>query len=53
MHFLSCAAGYADVIVGEKHISNHIRSAGRNVSSGALVCSSPDEAVNHLVIVLA
>lgn len=48
MHFLSCAAGYADVVVAEKRTAHELQQAGKEVASGACVFSSLPKAVQHL-----
>jgi len=45
-HFLSCAAGYADVVVGEKLHADYL--AAGNADHGAYVCRTLAQAVNHL-----
>lgn len=37
LHYLSCAAGYADVVVAESKHGNYLRLAGPRVTSGATV----------------
>lgn len=37
--FLSCAAGYADYVVCEKHLAHHLKGVGHNLSGGAKVYS--------------
>jgi DnaJ-domain-containing protein 1 len=46
--FLSCAAGYADVVVGERKTSEYLRRAQRRVAGGAFVCRNIAAAVSHL-----
>jgi hypothetical protein len=46
--FLSCAAGYADVVVGERKTSEYLRRAERRVTGGAFVCRNIAAAVSHL-----
>ncbi len=43
MHFLACAAGYADFLLAEKATSHDLRCAERQVPSGARICRSPGE----------
>ena len=43
MHFLACAAGYADFLLAEKATSHDLRRAERRVPSGARICRSPAE----------
>jgi hypothetical protein len=47
IQFLSCAAAYADVAVGEKETSEHLRKAQRD-RQGAAVCRTLPEAVASL-----
>jgi hypothetical protein len=46
MHFLSCAAGYADYLLAEKATSHDLRCAERRVPSGARICRAPGELVD-------
>jgi hypothetical protein len=46
--YLSCAAGYADVVVGEKKHSNYLRRVCGRVSEGAQVFSKLAPAVEYL-----
>lgn len=46
MHFLACAAGYADYLLAEKATSHDLRCAERWVPSGAEICRSPGELVD-------
>lgn len=48
INYLSCAAAYADVMVGEKKISEYLRRVQSRVPGGALVCRRLPEAVAHL-----
>lgn len=48
MHFLACAAGYADFLLAENATSHDLRLAERRVPSGARICRSPDELVDLL-----
>lgn len=43
MHFLACAAGYADFLLAEKATSNDLRCAEARVPPGARICRSPGE----------
>lgn len=43
MHYLACAAGYADYLLAEKATSHDLRGAERRVPSGARICGSPGE----------
>lgn len=46
MHFLSCAAGYANFLLAENATSHDLRLAERRVTSGARICLSPGELVD-------
>jgi hypothetical protein len=48
MNFLSCAAAYADVVVGEKKTSEYLRRTKAHVTPGAIVCRKLGEAVAAL-----
>lgn len=48
INFLCCAAGYADVLVGEKATIDHLRRAARRVPPGAILCRKLPEAVAAL-----
>jgi hypothetical protein len=49
MHFLSCAAGYADFLLAEGDTSHHLREAERRgVPPGGQICGSPGDLANHL-----
>jgi hypothetical protein len=48
MHFLACAGGYADVVVGERKAADQLRRASRHTASGAYVSPTLAEAVAHL-----
>jgi hypothetical protein len=48
MHFLACAAGYADIVVGEKKTSDYLQRAARAAPTGAHVCSSLTQAYNRV-----
>jgi hypothetical protein len=48
MNFLCCAAGYADVVVGEKQTSEYLRRCVARCAPGAVVCRSLPEAVEAL-----
>lgn len=43
MHFLACAAGYADYLLAENETSHDLRRAERRVPSRARICRSPGE----------
>jgi hypothetical protein len=45
VNFLACAAGYADVVVGEKKMTEYVRRAEGRVTSGAAVYRTLPEAV--------
>jgi hypothetical protein len=46
MHFLSCAAGYADYLLAENATSHDLREAERRVPPGARICRSSHELVD-------
>jgi hypothetical protein len=46
MHFLSCAAGYADFLLAEKATTHDLRRAERRVAAGARICLSVGELVD-------
>ena len=48
MHFLSCAAGYADFLLAEKATSHDLRRAEPRVTSGARICLSAGELVTGI-----
>jgi hypothetical protein len=48
MNFLACAAGYADVVVGEKKMVFYLRRAAQALGARAVVCRTLAEAVAHL-----
>jgi hypothetical protein len=45
VNYLACAAGYADVAVGEKKMSEYLRRAGARAPSGASVYRTLPDAV--------
>ncbi len=45
MHFLSCAAGYADFVLAEAATTHDLRRAESRVPAGARICRSPGELV--------
>jgi hypothetical protein len=49
MHFLSCAAGYADVVVGEKKMSSYLVRAEQRVGRRAYVCRRLPDAADYLL----
>jgi hypothetical protein len=48
MNFLCCAAGYADIVVGEKQTSEYLRRAEAMSPPGAVVCRTLPEAIDAL-----
>jgi hypothetical protein len=48
MNFLCCAAGYADIVVGEKQTSEYLRRAESRSAPGAIVCRTLPEAIDAL-----
>jgi hypothetical protein len=48
MHFLCLAAGYADIVVGERKMSELIRRANARLPAAATVCRTLASAVDHL-----
>ncbi len=48
MNFLSCAAGYADIVVGEKQTSEYLRRAESMSAPGAIVCRTLPEGIDAL-----
>lgn len=48
INYLSCAAGYADVVVGEKKISEYLKRVAPKVAEGALVCRRLSDAVGWI-----
>jgi hypothetical protein len=50
VNFLSCAAGYADVVVAETKLGTYLKRAQKQVPEGAFVCLRLSEAVEHLEI---
>jgi hypothetical protein len=51
LHFLSCAAGYADVVVAERKHGNYLRRVAPRVTSGAEVFTSLRDAAELLSMV--
>lgn len=47
IQFLSCATAYADIVVGEKETSEHLKRAQRGYD-GAMVCRTLPEAIESL-----
>jgi hypothetical protein len=48
MHFLSCAAGYADLVVAERKFSDYLSRAGRRYPNNADVAATLPEAIEAL-----
>ncbi len=48
LNFLCCAAGYADMVVGEKQTSEYLRRAVSRSAPGAVVCRTLPEAIHAL-----
>jgi hypothetical protein len=48
MHFLSCAAGYADFVLAEAATTHDLRRAESRVPAGARICRSPAELVDAI-----
>jgi hypothetical protein len=48
MNFLCCAAGYADIVVGEKQTSEYLRRAESRSAPGAVICRTLPEAIGAL-----
>jgi hypothetical protein len=48
LNFLCCAAGYADIVVGEKQTSEYLRRAASMSAPGAVVCRTLPEAIDSL-----
>jgi hypothetical protein len=48
MHFLSCAAGYADFVLAEGATTHDLRLAESRVPAGARICRSPAELVDAI-----
>jgi hypothetical protein len=48
MHYLACAAGYADVVVGERKTTEYLRRSRQRLDSGARLCRNLSEAVEFL-----
>lgn len=53
MLYLSAAAGYADVVVGERRMANYLSAASASVPAGAFVTRKLPEAVEHIERLLA
>lgn len=51
LHFLSCAAGYADVVVAERKHGNYLRRVAPRATSGAEVVTSLRDAAELLSLV--
>lgn len=52
MQFLSCAAGYAELVVAEKRTTHDLQQVERRVATGAVVCNSLPAAVRHLATLI-
>lgn len=48
MHFLSCAAGYADFVLAEAATTHDLRRAESRILAGARICRSPAELVDAI-----
>jgi hypothetical protein len=48
MNFLGCAAGYADLVVGEKKTTAYLHRADKTLGRRAIVCRTLTEAIDHL-----
>jgi hypothetical protein len=48
INFLACAAGYADVVVGEKKASEYLKRVAPKVTEGAFVCRRLSDAVEWI-----
>lgn len=48
INYLSCAAAYADLMVGEKKTTEYLKRARNGVPDGAFLCRRLSEAVAHL-----
>jgi len=48
MNFLCCAAGYADIVVGEKQTIEYLRRVESRSAPGAIVCRTLPEAIDAL-----
>jgi len=48
VQFLSCAAGYASVVVGERKASHYLQLAGQGFGDGAQIVSTLPDAVDAL-----
>ncbi|MGY1666980.1 hypothetical protein [Geodermatophilus sp. SYSU D00696] len=46
--YLACAAAYADVVVAEKHMTHHLRTAARHAQPGAVVVADLRALQRHL-----
>ena len=51
LHFLSCAAGYSDIVVAEKKHGNYLRRVAARVTRGAEVVTSLRNAAELLALV--
>jgi hypothetical protein len=48
MNFLCCAAGYAEIVVGEKQTIAYLRRADSRSAPGAVVCPTLPKAIDAL-----
>ena len=48
INYLCCAAGYADVMVGEKKTAEHLKRVEKKVSVGAYVCRTLAQAAERI-----
>lgn len=48
MHALACAAGYADVVIGEKKMTGFLKRGASRLTTGAFVCRTLAQAAEHL-----
>jgi hypothetical protein len=53
LNFLSCAAGYVDLVVTENKFSHYLQRAQSRVPAGAVVVAKLPEAVRHIEDLLA
>jgi hypothetical protein len=49
-HFLSCAAGYAQVVVGERRHAAYLSTAAGSTNHGAYVCRTLSQAAARLTV---
>lgn len=53
VNYLSCAAGYADIVVAENKIGDYLNRIENDVTPGSFVCRKLPEAVEHLEAILS